>query len=92
MLVKRSRKNQVAIPQAILKQAGLGPNDQYFDVRYATGRIIFTPMELEEKIPPEALARFETKVLKGQPGDRAYHSMDALIADLHRHRRKPRRS
>ncbi len=84
MLVKRSSKNQIAIPKAILKRAGLGPNDRYFDVVYSAGRIILRPMELEEKIPPEALARFRAKVIKGQPGDRAFHSMEGLIKDLKR--------
>ena len=37
-----------------------------------------------EQIAPEAIARFKTKVLKGQAGDRAYGSMDALIKDLKR--------
>jgi len=84
MLVKRSRKNQVAIPKAVLERAGLGPEDRYFDVRYAAGAIILTPMQLEEKIPLEAIMRFKAKVLKGQPGDRTFRSMEDLIKDLKR--------
>ncbi len=86
MLVKRSRKNQVALPKAVLERAGLGPDDVYFSIVYKAGAIILRPVEIEEKIPPEALARFRAKVLKGQPGDRAFPSMEALIKDLHRRR------
>ena len=91
MLVKRSRKNQVALPKAVLERAGLGPDDVYFSVVYKAGAIILRPVEIEEKIPPEALARFEAKTLKRDPGDRVYSSMDALIKDLHGTRR-PKKS
>ena len=86
LLVKRSRKNQVALPKAVLDQAGLGPEDVYFKIGYAHGAIVLRPVEVEEKIQPEALARFKAKVLKGRPGDRTFHSMEALIKDLRRHR------
>ncbi len=86
MLVKRSRKNQVALPKAVLERAGLGPEDVYFSIVYKAGAIILRPVEIEEKIPPETLARFRAKVLKGQPGDRTFSSMEALIKDLKRHR------
>ena len=86
MLVKRSPKNQVALPKAVLERAGLGPEDVYFSVVYKAGAIILRPVEIEEKIPPEALERFRAKVLKGQPGDRTFSSMEALIKDLKRHR------
>ena len=85
MLVKRSRKNQVALPKAVLERAGLGPEDVYFSVVYKAGAIILRPVGIEEKIPPEALERFRAKVLKGQPGDRTFSSMEALIKDLKRH-------
>jgi len=86
MLVKRSRKNQVALPKAVLERAGLGPEDVYFTIAYQAGAIILRPVDIEEKIPPEALARFRAKVLKGQPGDRTFSSMEALIKDLKRRR------
>ena len=86
VLVKRSRKNQVAIPKAILERAGLGPDDVYFRIGYQHGAIILRPVEIEEKISPEALARFKAKVLKGQPGDRAFTSAEELIKDLKRRR------
>lgn len=84
ILAKRSRKNQIVIPKAVLERAGLGPNDLYFEIGYSRGRITLTPMQFEEKIPPEAIARFEAKVLKGQPGDRTFHSAEALVRDLKR--------
>ena len=87
MLVKRSRKNQVALPKAVLEQAGLGPEDVYFSVVYKSGAIILRPVEIEEKISPEALARFEAKAFKREPGDRVYGSVGELITDLHRTRR-----
>lgn len=88
MLVKRSSKNQIAIPKAVLERAGLGPKDAYFDVGYSNGKIILTPMQLEEKIPLEALRRFEERVLKREPGDRVFGSAEELIKDLHRKRRR----
>ena len=89
MLMKISSKNQIVIPKAVLERAGLGKDDVYFDVDYKEGRIMLTPMEVEEKISPEALARFEAKMAKREPGDRVYKSMDAFIEDLHR--RHPRK-
>ena len=87
-LVKRSRKNQVALPKAILEQAGLGPEDVYFRIGYQHGAIILRPVDIEEKIPPEAIARFEAKALKRERGDRVFTSMEDLIRDLHRSRRR----
>ena len=86
MLVKRSSKNQIAIPKAVLEHAGLGPKDVYFDVEYAEGRIVLRAMQMEEKIPAEALARFEAKTLKQEPGDRVYGSVEALKTALRRKR------
>jgi len=88
MLVKRSSKNQVVIPKAILERAGLGSKDVYFDVVYANNHIVLTPMQVEERIPPGALARFEAKALRHEPGDRAFNSMEALINALHRKRQR----
>lgn len=86
LLVKKSRKNQVALPKAILEQAGLGPEDAYFAVGYRQGAIVLRPVDIEEKLSPEALARFKAKALKGQPGDRTFSSMEAVIKDLKRRR------
>ena len=87
MLVKRSSKNQIAIPKAVLERAGLGPKDAYFNIDYERGAIVLRPVEIEEKIPPEALERFETRVLKRERGDRVFDSIGGLIRHLHRKRR-----
>ena len=89
MLVKRSVKNQIAIPKAVLERAGLSARDVYFDVEYRNGHIILTPMELEEKISPEALRRFKERSLKQEAGDKTYHSMDEALRGL-RHSHKTR--
>ena len=92
MLVKRSRKNQIALPKALLERAGVGPNDVYFSIAYKAGAIILKPVEIEEKISPEALARFEANALKREPGDRVYGSMGDLINNLPRRRRRRKSS
>ena len=88
MVVKRSSKNQVAIPKAVLERAGLGPNDVYFDVQCDSGRIVLIPLALEEKISPEALRRFEGKALKQEKEDKTYASVVEAVKGL---RRKPRK-
>lgn len=88
MLVKRSVKNQIVIPKAVLERAGLGREDVYFDVQYREGRIVLVPVEVEEKIPPEALERFETRALKRKPEDKVYRSMEETIKGLRRKRRR----
>ena len=88
MLVKRSSKNQIALPKAVLERAGLGPDDVYFDVDCDRGRILLIPVTIEEKIPPEAIARFEAKNRKREYGDRDFASMDAALAHLRKIRKR----
>lgn len=88
MVVKKSSKNQIAIPKSVLERAGLGSQDVYFNVAYERGRIILTPLEFEEKIPKEALERFEAETLKRGPGDEVHGSMQKVIQSLHRKRRR----
>ena len=90
MLVKRSSKNQIVIPKVILEQAGLKDGDVYFDAQYKEGRILLVPLEVEEKISPEALGRFEAQVLKREPGDKVYGSMEEVVKGLHRGRKRHR--
>ena len=87
MLIKRSSKNQISIPKAVLESAGLDENDVYFDVGCENGRIILVPMHVEEKISKQTLEVFEAKVLKQESGDRVYGSMDDAIKGLHRKHR-----
>ena len=87
MLVKRSSKNQIAIPKAVLERAGLAEDDDYFDVEYERGRIVLIPMHVEEKISAETMERFETKALRRNKGDKVYPSMGETLKGL----RPPRR-
>ena len=88
MLVKRSSKNQIVIPKAVLERAGLKERDVYFDVQYKEGRIVLVPVEMEEKISPEALEHFETQALKREPGDKTYGSMEEVLKGLRRGRKR----
>lgn len=69
MLVKRSSKNQIAIPKAVLQRAGLGPKDVYFDVECKNGHIVLTPVEIEEKVPAEAYEKLLKRASKVEKGD-----------------------
>ena len=91
-LIKRSKKNQVVIPKTILEQAGVDREDPYLKIEYdrRLGAILLRPVSIEEKIPEEVLERFEAEVVKGQPGDRRFPTMDDALAYL-RHTRKRRR-
>jgi bifunctional DNA-binding transcriptional regulator/antitoxin component of YhaV-PrlF toxin-antitoxin module len=88
MIVRRSGRNQVAIPKKLIQQAGLGERDVFFDIEYAGGYFILRPVEFEEKIPREVLERFKAKALKQGVGDQSFSSMEELIEELDR---KPRR-
>ena len=88
MVVKRSSKNQVAIPKAVLERAGLGPNDVYFDVLCEGGRIVLIPLALEEKISDQALKHFEEKTLQQEKEDKTYASVVEALKGLRRKLRK----
>lgn len=82
MMIKKSSKNQIAIPAALLKEAGLGAEDVYFDIAYKNGCIVMKPMQLEEKIPVEVIRRFEKKAIKHMPGDKHFDTVDEGLAWL----------
>ena len=88
MIVKRSARNQVAIPKKLIRQAGLGESDTFFEIQYVGGCFVLKPLVFEEKIPPEALERFKAKMRKREPGDEAFSSMEELIASLDHRRRR----
>lgn len=88
MIVKRSSRNQVAIPKKLIQAAGLGERDVFFDMEYHRGYFILKPLELEEKIPREAIERFKAKTLNIEPQDRTFSSMEELIAGLDRKTRR----
>ena len=88
MIIKRSGRNQVAIPKRLIREAGLGTQDVFFDIQYAAGCFILKPLEFEEKIPREALERFKAKTLKRDPADRTFATMNEVIASLNRKKRR----
>jgi hypothetical protein len=88
MVVKRSSRNQVAIPKRLIEQAGLGNQDVFFDIEYAHGCFILKPLEFEEKIPRESLERFKVKALKVEAGDRVVSSLNEAIEALDRKKRR----
>lgn len=78
MLIKRTSKNQFTFPKRLLEDAGIGPSDNTFDIRYDRRHhtIVLKPVRviIEDKIPTEALQRFEEDALKIQPGDKSFKS------------------
>ena len=78
MLVKRTSKNQWTLPKAFLEGAGIRKEDVYFDAEYdAKKHLIFLKpvrVVLEEKIPTEAIERFEREALQVKPGDKVFKS------------------
>ena len=88
MIVRRSGRNQVAIPKKLIQKAGLGERDVFFDIEYAGGYFILKPVEFEQKVPREVLERFKARALKQEAGDQSFSSMEELIEGLDR---KPRR-
>lgn len=91
-LIKRSQKNQVVIPKMILDQAGVTPNDTYLKIDYnkKLGVIILQPVSIEDKIPADAIERFEATVIKGQPGDHHFPDIEAALKHLHSSRKAHR--
>ena len=88
MIVRRSGRNQVAIPKKLIQKAGLGERDVFFDIEYAGGYFILKPVEFEQKVPREVPERFKARALKQEAGDQSFSSMEELIEGLDR---KPRR-
>lgn len=88
MIVKRSTRNQIAIPKQLIARAGLHEQDRFFDVQYVGGCFVLKPLEFEEKIPREVLERFNAKTLKPDAGDRTFSTMEELITALDRTSRR----
>lgn len=74
MLIKKSSKNQIAIPGELLKKAGLSAGDQWFDINYFHGGFLLKPMVIEEKLSPEEIEKLERWARKREKGDRAFRS------------------
>jgi bifunctional DNA-binding transcriptional regulator/antitoxin component of YhaV-PrlF toxin-antitoxin module len=69
MLAKLTRGNQFTIPKPIVERARLRAGRDYLDVAYLHGVIVLKPVDVEERIPPEAYERFIKDVLTIRPGD-----------------------
>lgn len=77
MLAKRTRANQITIPKEVLRQAGLTDKDLYFDVVCDGGVIQLKPVEIEERIPPQAYAALLDSAFTKERGDVAASSRQA---------------
>ena len=69
MLAKLTRGNQFTIPKSIADQAHLQAGRDYLDVVYLKGVIVLKPVEVEERVPPEAYEAFIHDALTAKPGD-----------------------
>lgn len=69
MLSKITRGNQVTIPKAIVKRLGLHSGSDYVEVEYRDGVIYLKPVDIEERIPLEALEKLKKKAIQKEKGD-----------------------
>jgi len=54
MLAKLTRGNQLTIPKEIVTKVHLQAGRDYLDVTYLNGVIMLKPVDVEERVPPEA--------------------------------------
>ena len=90
MLVKRTRGNQVSLPKQVLKEAGIGDQDRYFDVVCRGGLICLKPVTFEEKIPDRAYEELLRWASKPEPGRKVFHSGNEAVAYIKKLVRKRR--
>jgi bifunctional DNA-binding transcriptional regulator/antitoxin component of YhaV-PrlF toxin-antitoxin module len=69
MLAKLTRGNQFTIPKPIVTKAHLKAGHDYLDVSYVNGAIILKPVDVEERIPPEAYETLIKEAVTIRPGD-----------------------
>ena len=69
MLAKLTRGNQFTIPKAIVEQAHLQAGKDYLNVAYLNGMIILKPVDVEERVPPEAYEALLKDAFTIKPGD-----------------------
>ncbi len=69
MLTKLTRGNQITIPRPIIKKAHLKSGVDYLQVEYCDGIIHLKPIEVEERIAPETLEKFQKQILKRERED-----------------------
>lgn len=69
MLAKLTRGNQLTIPKDIVDRVRLEAGRDYLDVTYLHGVIILKPVDVEERIPPEAYEALLRDAFTVKPGD-----------------------
>lgn len=69
MLAKLTRGNQLTIPKPIVTQAHLQAGRDYVEVAYFKGVIVLKPVDVEERVPPEAYETLLKEAFKTRPGD-----------------------
>lgn len=69
MLAKLTRGNQLTIPKKIVEQADLQAGRDYLEVVYIDGIICLKPVEVKERISPEAYERFLKRAFAVEKGD-----------------------
>ncbi|MBI3324282.1 MAG: hypothetical protein HYZ92_03285 [Candidatus Omnitrophica bacterium] len=69
MLAKLTRGNQLTIPKAIINKVHLQAGHDYVDVVYLHGVIVLKPVEVEERVPPEAYEALLRDAFTVKPGD-----------------------
>lgn len=69
MLAKLTRGNQLTIPKTIVKHTHLQAGQDYLDVSYLNGVIILKPVDVQERVPPEAYEALINDALTVKPGD-----------------------
>ncbi len=69
MLAKLTRGNQLTIPKEIVERVHLQAGRDYLDVAYLHGVIILKPVDVEERIPPEAYEALLKDAFTIKPGD-----------------------
>ena len=69
MLAKLTRGNQLTIPKDIVERVQLQAGHDYLDVSYLHGVIVLKPVDVEERVPPEAYEALLKEALTVKPGD-----------------------
>ena len=69
MLAKLTRGNQFTIPKAIVEKARLQAGRDYLNVGYLNGAIILKPVDVEERVPPEAYETLLKDAFATKAGD-----------------------
>ncbi len=69
MLAKLTRGNQLTIPKEIVTKVHLQAGRDYLDVTYLNGVIMLKPVDVEERVPPEAYEALLKDAFIVKPGD-----------------------